>query len=66
MKVLKIKDAEFGAFRVPHHRKPIIGIMVVGSLIGYGTFFNAKAADAFMSALGEYLGAEEEEHDDER
>lgn len=61
MKVLVKGDTEIGAFRVPNHKKPIIGIMIGGSLIGYGNFQNAKAADAFMEALGEFIGAEKED-----
>lgn len=60
MKILRKGDTEIGAFRVRGHKKPMIG----GSLIGYGSFQNAKAADAFMDALAQLIGAEKEEDEE--
>lgn len=64
MKILRKGDTEIGAFRVRGHKKPILGIMIGGSLIGYGSFQNAKAADAFMDALAQLIGAEKEEDEE--
>lgn len=63
MKVLKKENSEIseiGAFEFPDRRKPILGIKIGTEVFCFGYFNSKEAADDFMIALGEFVGAEPE------
>jgi hypothetical protein len=60
MKVLIKGNVEVGAFELPGRRKPVLGIGIGNEVIGYGSFNSREAADDFMMALAEFVGAEPE------
>ena len=65
MKVLEKDGIEIGAFKVPRHKKPMIGVMAGSRVICYGSFQSEDAADAFMELLADFIGAEQEESEKE-
>lgn len=65
MKVLRKGEIEIGAFKVPRHKKPMIGVMAGNRVVCYGSFQSEDAADAFMELLADFVGAEPEEPEKE-
>lgn len=67
MKVLKKEKSEIreiGAFEIAGRRKPVLGIKIGTEVLCFGYFNSRAAADDFMIALGEFVGAEPEKEDD--
>ena len=65
MKVLRKGEMEIGAFKVPGHKKPMIGVMTGNHVVCYGSFQSEDAAEAFMELLADFVGAKQEEPEKE-